>query len=191
MKKFISLGCDCSIAYQLTNLGLRTESYPLDWCSSPYLDTIIKLFETNFVDFANFSSYQIKSQSLEHFNTNTNDNLCLDTNIKSHYKLYHPIYKLTLPHEYIGDQIDIEQFENKYTRRVKRLLSSLDNEDNELIFIRLGNSKEKEKIKELENILYARCKCKFNIFYINYDDYQTDKFIWYRDYIPWKSLLTS
>lgn len=191
MKKFISLGCDCSIAYQLTQLGLRNESYPLDWCSTPNLDTIIKLFQTNFKDFANFSRYQIKTQSVENFNSNTNETLYLDTIIKSYYKLYHPIYKLTLPHEYNTDKIDIEKFEHKYTKRIDRLLSILDNEDNEIVFIRLGNSKEQEKIKDLEKILLARCKCKFNILYINYDDYKTDKFTWYRDYIPWKSILTS
>jgi hypothetical protein len=191
MKKFIALGCDCSIAYQLTKLGLRTESYPLDWCSSPNLDTIIKLFETNFVDFANFNSYQIKQHSIENFNSIVNETLCLDTSMKSHYKLYHPKYKITLPHEYVGDKIDIEQFETKYTRRIERLLSLLNNEDNEIVFIRLGNSKEKEKIKELEIILQARCKCKFNILYINYDNYKTDRFTWFRDYIPWESLLTS
>ena len=85
----------------------------------------------------------------------------------------------------------MEQFETKYTRRIKRLLSLLDNMDNEIVFIRLGNSKEKEKIKELENILQARCICKFNILFINYDEYKTDNITWQRDYIQWKSLLTS
>lgn len=191
MKKFIGIGCDCSIAYQLTKLELRTETYPLDWCSTPHLDSIINLFKYNFLDFANFSTYQINPQSLEKFYSNTNDKLSLDINIKSHYKLYHPIYKLTLPHEFIGEDINISDFENKYTRRIDRLLSILDSEDNEIIFIRLGNSKEKEKIKELENIIKSRYKCKFNILYVNYDDYNTNNYNWFRDYIPWKIILTS
>ncbi len=191
MKIFVPVGCDCSIAYQLSQLGLRGVSYPLDWCSSPHLDTIIQLFENNFKGFEKFDKYQIKPQSQAMFNTNLETSLLLDETMKSYNKLYHLDYKITLPHEYVGNNINSRNFEEKYTRRVARLLSLLDNMDNEIIFIRLGNNKEKTKIKELEKTLQARCKCKFNILFINYDDYKTDHFTWQRDYIPWKSLLTS
>ena len=187
---YISLGCDCSIAYQLSKLNLRTEAYPLDWCSSPHLETIIQLFKTNFEGFDKFDNYTIKKQSIQNFNTSLETSLFLDSTIKSYNKLLHKQYKIVLPHEYEGNEIDIEKFETKYFRRIKRLLTLLHSSNNDVIFIRLGNTKEKQKIIELENILQARCKCKFKLLFINYDDYKTSDYNWYRGYIPWKTILT-
>ena len=47
----MSIGWACRPAHQLRINGLRDEAFPLDWQKDYSLDTVIHLFETDFVDF--------------------------------------------------------------------------------------------------------------------------------------------
>lgn len=48
---YMSIGWACRPAHQLRINGLRDEAFPLDWQKDYSLDTVIHLFETDFVDF--------------------------------------------------------------------------------------------------------------------------------------------
>ena len=45
---YVSLGSDCSIAYQLSNYNLRQKSYPFDWVRTPNLNTFIDIIKDRF-----------------------------------------------------------------------------------------------------------------------------------------------
>ena len=48
--KYISLGGNCSVAFQLNRLKLRKKSYPFDWAKIS-LNQLLRVLENNFEDF--------------------------------------------------------------------------------------------------------------------------------------------
>lgn len=200
MVKYISLGMDCCIAYQL-NLH-ENNNYsgilPFDWCLSKNILDIINIFETNWIHFLNKDNWVIESID------NNNFNLGLSTN-KSKFRVKHKIYKLVYPHDLLEPNIDY--FIDKYTRRINRLNNLItysqtnlitdrlhnlitSSQTNliaeEIIFIRIGTNKDIIHIDKLNNLLksiFINSKLKF----INSMDYKTTD--WKRDNIDWKKII--
>jgi hypothetical protein len=203
MDLYISLGCDCSVSYQLRKLGLQhCGSMPFDWMKLTSIDKLISILDNNFRDFQDFSKYDFKAQSPV-FDYIVNDNSGWQTELKSLVKMTHKEYGFTLPHEYRENMINIVEFENKYSRRIERFISVGRNANIHKIFVRLCDKKEdKKEAKQnkkqiLENALYKLGFVNFQIKYINMDSYSNlislccgkSGFNWRRDYIPWSELL--
>lgn len=188
---YISLGCDCSVSYQLRQLGLQTNgTLPFDWMRIDKLENIISIIKMGFNDFARFDSYIIKQQSLEfdYFDTNAS------SNVKSQFKMTHKTYKFILPHEYQDNYIDKMEFEAKYDRRIKRFLDIGRNPKIHKVFVRLGTLKEQKLINQLEEALNKLDIMNYQIKYLVLEEWNDfiskDKpFRWQRDYIPWIELL--
>lgn len=188
----ISLGCDCSVSYQLRRLGLQARgTMPFDWMRIDKLADVITILESGFNDFAKFESYTIKQQSLafNYFNTDAS------ANVKSQYKMIHKKYKFILPHEYQGTSIDSHKFEEKYSRRISRFLEIGRISDIHKVFVRLGTLKEQTLIRQLETALEGLGIVNYEIKYIVLEEWndlipKDMLFRWQRDYIPWKELLT-
>jgi len=51
---FISLGCYCTVAQAIKDLGIRQRAYPFDWVRSP-IEGVIRCFEDKFEDFLTFT----------------------------------------------------------------------------------------------------------------------------------------
>ena len=191
--QYISLGCDCSVSYQLRKYGLQTMgSLPFDWMKLDKLQDLLTILDDNFAEFAKFDSYIVKTQSdsFENF-----DMYSEKEKILSRRKLIHSKYKFTLPHEYINDTLNIEQFEDKYARRIDRFQTLVTDKSIKKIFVRLCGNKESKEVKNkmlLEECLF-RYGCKnLEIVVINYNEYDSlipDEYRWQRDYIPWKKIL--
>lgn len=203
MDIYISLGCDCSVSYQLRKLGLQScGSMPFDWMKITRIDKLISILDNDFRDFKDFSKYDFKEQSPV-FDYIVNDNCGWQTELKSLVKMMHKEYEFVLPHEYRENMINIVEFENKYTRRIERFRSIGRNENIHKIFVRLCDKKEeKQNLKDnnkqkLEDALSRLGFVNFQIKYINMDAYNNlihcccgkSEFDWHRDYIPWSDLL--
>jgi len=62
--KFISLGCNCSITYQLNKYNLREEAYPFDW-SKISINQLISVLQNNFDLYS--ETISLKNISNKHF----------------------------------------------------------------------------------------------------------------------------
>lgn len=187
MTCYISLGCDCSVSYQLRYLELQKYgSMPFDWMLIQKLESVCDILESEFMGFTDIENYIPKSQSDKFDNCDSHE-------YKSQKKLVHKCYGFTLPHEFIGDQIDVLEFEEKYSRRIVRFQSISKNESIRKVFVRLGNSKEKGKINRIEEVLSHCGYSNYEVKWINMDNFTElippGIFDWKRFYIPWEKIL--
>jgi hypothetical protein len=187
MTCYISLGSDCSVSYQLRALGLQNYgSMPFDWMLIQKLESVCDILASEFMEFTHIDNYITKVQNDKFDN-------CDSQEYKSLKKLVHKRYGFTLPHEFIKEQIDMLEFENKYSRRIARFQSICKNESIQKVFIRLGNSKEKGKITKLDDILGQCGYSNYEVKWINVDDFQIGEgevYTWQRNYLPWNTLLS-
>lgn len=188
--QYISLGCDCSVSYQLRKLKLQTMgSMPFDWLKLDKVQDLISVLDNNFDSFNKFDSFTVKEQSDNFDNFEKQE-----TKILSRRRLIHNKYKFIMPHEYVDDYLDIKQFEEKYARRTARFKTLVKDSNIKKVFVRLCNKKENnEKNKILLEECLSRYGCKnFDIIIINYNDYDMllqSAFEWQREYIPWNDIL--
>jgi len=195
MSLHISLGCDCSVSYQLRKLGLQTHgTMPFDWMKLTSIDKLLSILDNDFNGFADFSKYDIKEQQpvfdyFDNANANVNDNANDNANandskllvkslvkllVKSLVKLTHKEYGFILPHEYNANMINIVDFEDKYSRRIEKFRLVCRDDKIQKIFVRIGNKKEECKIDKLEEKL-SRYGCNnFIVKFINMDTYNAN-----------------
>lgn len=159
---FISLGNNCSISYQLQNLGIKKYSYPFDWCKIS-ISQLNDILENNFED---FSDINIKKFS--------NNHLYNDNNKYGSY-LLHNKYNITFAHElFINSNKNINKFKLKLNKRIKRFL---DHKNDYIIFIIIEHKQSNEnKLLELVNKLNKYFNY-FKILYIKIDDIENIKTI--------------
>ena len=137
---YIPLGCDCSIAYQLNKLNLRTVALPFDWIRINITD-LINILETKFQFLCMKEHLKIEKIDYGFFpELNTidpnMDNL-LDQSKPSKIKIINTKYNFLYPHEpnYDTNEEILDQFIKKYSRRVDRLLQLLDDKSIRKIFV--------------------------------------------------------
>lgn len=117
MKQFrnvISLGAFCFVASKLRRLNLRKQAYPFDWIITD-IQTVMTLIENNFNDFCN-EDLLVKKYG---------ENGVFYDNLK--YSL------LRFVHDFNEDCTNTEEIKRKYSRRLNRFYSHIN--DNTL-FIR-------------------------------------------------------
>lgn len=152
---FISLGGNCSIAYQLKRLGLRHKSYPFDWCKMS-INKLNKVLEN---DFENFSDIKIFKFSKNHLLEN--DDLLNDNGsyiVKNKYNI-------SFAHELKTDtEKELKKFKETLERRITRFKNL--NADN-LTFIIL-NLENKQNDNLNAEILTKNLKIYFNNFKLVY-----------------------
>lgn len=176
MKKyshFISLGFFCSVALELERLGLRSASYPFDWCISDFKG-VIQAIDSHFDDFL---KYDDLSQNMDIHEQYKNDKyniyffhdfdryLPLEeqiSTVKVRYdrrieRFYKNISEPTIFIRYISDKgltedgktNELDWIENNYDKIIMLLKSF--NSDNDIIFIaNQGVSSHKIKIYSVE-----------------------------------------
>lgn len=192
---YISLGSDCSVSYQLRQLGLQTYgTMPFDWMRIDKLQYVISILEAEFNDFAKFESYSIKAQSLAFDYVDVDSKANVNENEKSLYRMVHTKYKFILPHEYQGSLIDSKEFQKKYSRRIAKFLEIGRDRKIQKIYIRLGTIKELELIGTLQAALDKLDIVNYKIKYITLEEWdglipKDEPFRWQRDYIPWNHVL--
>lgn len=183
MAEYISVGSDCSVAYQLQKFGYRNKAYPFDWIHTKKLRKLIELIDN---DFDIFTDLKVKnySENFPYLNTGiwTLDKLGTTrvTNIK---------YKIDFVHDFKTSHIntEIDHVKQKYNRRIKRFYEIMKDETKKKILIRTGSQKEDIYIKLLEQCLLKKGCCNFRISFLPFEnipisiDWKKDSFDW-KDY---------
>lgn len=105
-RTIISLGGNCSVAYQLSRYGLRSESYPFDWCNMS-INSLIRVLEE---DFIGYEDIEIKKKSERHIKFGTEEATYIVRNR----------YNITMAHELVREE-EMEEIREKLRRRVERL----------------------------------------------------------------------
>jgi hypothetical protein len=185
----ISIGCDCAVAYQLRQRNLVENAFPFDWIKIDKIEMLEDTLEKNFSIF--FENYQIKQQSdnFDNFD-NFDDNIKEIKQIKSKKRLILS-NKIILPHEFVNDDFNFDEYKNKYERRIQRFINVVKDKDIRKIFVRADNNDiGEDKKKHLNKILENYGCINFEIKFINYSEYKlVGEFNWQRDYVNWRDLL--
>lgn len=160
---YISLGHNCSVAWNLQQLNLRTISYPFDWCEMS-LKQLIKVLSNNFLD---YEKLEIVKLSTNHINFDNN---------KPSYIIKNP-YNIKFAHEVIS-KMELNEFSNKLLERITRF-KNLKNP----IFIRIENNNinNYDELKLLLNKYFD----KYKLIIIDKNNY-TD---WKYSHLDWKKIL--
>jgi hypothetical protein len=178
--EYISLGSDCSVAYQLDMLGLRKEAYPFDWIRCNRTEDIISLMENKFQHFFD-EEYLIKEKEVDNFPLIKDDMILSNKSINIVMK--HKLYSIIFPHEIRKgyEYLDMMIVKEKYMRRVNRFYDVCTNSIVKKVFVRITNKKDDyEKID--------RCLKKFACNYelrIILIDKKTKYSNWKKDEIDW------
>ena len=165
--KYISLGSNCSVTYQLNKHKLRINSYPFDWTKIS-IEQLINTLENNFNEYTNIF---IKKMSQNHLDKNLNPTLLLYNS-----------YNISFAHEVINDsELYIDNFKIKLNNRINKfeklkLLSKI-----KIKFIRIELSKISSnyfnKINKLMIQLdrYVSSNSNFNLILIIHKDSKIPK----------------
>jgi hypothetical protein len=118
--KYISLGSNCSVAYQLKKRNLKNEYYPFDWCKISILQ-LINVLTNNFSNYSD--SLIIKKISPNHQSIILPDHqsIILKNN-----------YDIEFAHEIVNES-ELNNFKDKINIRINNFNSLT----NQIIFIRI------------------------------------------------------
>ncbi len=178
--RIISLGIDCSIAYQLiTRNNTNYYNSPFDWIYSENLNDVIKLIDNKFDGFLDINNYNIVKCESNKFGLDD----ALNEVEYSNFIMKHKYYKIRLPHE-LYDLGDIYKFKERYGKLINYFYS-LDELNEKIIFIRLGKNKDHDKLSELEQVLNKYFN-NFIIRFVNISNITTAS--WKKDEINWTQL---
>jgi hypothetical protein len=181
-KDYISLGGNCSIAYQLNKNKLRHIAFPFDWCRIS-LNQLILVFNNKFED---YNSIYIHKYSTIHPSIETNNKGSYIVKNKNNIEFAHELLQ--------DDPSNIDEMKDKILKRIQRLIDY-----KSPTFIRLETRDEKpDKYKLLLQILdkyYTNYKLivisripinHSRIEWIQLKEYSED---WKYNYIKWNELL--
>jgi hypothetical protein len=173
-KRFVSLGSNCAVAYQLQQFNWRHASFPFDW-SRIKLSQLITVLENNFHDYENLEIKKISENHLDFISGKPSI-------------IYKNSYGIEFAHYY--------NFHETLPRRIDRF--------NKLInptFIRIETGKITENIQELYNKLITILNKTFNtyeIIVVSIDKIKNPKVInrslksfendWRNPQVNWKEL---
>lgn len=106
--EYISFGSDCAIAYHLSRLGLRTQSYPFDWIMTPNIvPCLVDHFE-HFMDGWSMKK-QVIAPAIGDEWQDQEETMVRMTNA----------YGFTFLHD-VGLHTDLDTVKEKYKRRIQR-----------------------------------------------------------------------
>jgi hypothetical protein len=141
--EYISLGCNCSIAYQLDKYNIRHNSHIFDWCNST-INQIINALEDNLAEYIStlsITDFSNKHKYIKLLSNNNENNIIYEKifknllNVQGTYKCKNK-YGITLSHELINKN-DLSILKEKLSRRVDRFLNLQKSKYDILNFIRL------------------------------------------------------
>ena len=114
--EIISLGSNCSIAYQLATYNLRYNAYPFDHVKIPSFKILNKVLKNNFDSYIEFIIKENKTCYEHIINDDFNNNINNTTILKNKYNII-------FPHDCssnISYDLQIENIKEKYNRRIER-----------------------------------------------------------------------
>jgi hypothetical protein len=181
MYSIISLGIDCSIAYQLcirnNNNHLKS---PFDWMFCEKITDIIELIDNKFNDFTKYENYELLPiKSTTFFGLNN----ALEIHKRANFIMKHKYYKIRLPHE-LETIDDILKFKTRYNELICEFYS-YNNIYDKIKFVRLGKEGDAVHINKLYEVL-GKYFDNFVIEFVNVSKYVTTD--WKKNELPWEDI---
>lgn len=139
---------------------------------------LLQLQDNNFnilLDESNYEMIELKSNT-HHYNDS----------IYTTHRLVHKKYKLQFNHE-ISTISTFNDFKERYNRRAKRFMD-LKYSDKNLVFIRLGTSKDTNHLSQLNTVIDDLFGKNSRLIFINSSEYK-ETTSWKREEIDWLKLL--
>jgi hypothetical protein len=187
----ISLGSDCSVAYNLQRLGYRNFSFPFDWIISK---NIIDVLSNDFVDFLNVDFLKIAGRtSFSHIEENfseTDEHLCSMLRVK-HTKyigveFLHDFKNFAPGKEFLECKVkevieDIEYVVEKYNRRIERFYNVMRDRNIEKHLYRICKYDEREQIEKIfkeKNFLNWKLHIKLYSEFPQCEEWKRSEFDW-------------
>lgn len=125
--EYVSLGGDCSVAYNLQTLNKRTFAYPFDWVRINSLNIISDIIENEFNDFISSATKIDESNKFPLIDDNFSDN-------KNNTLIMENKYGVRFYHDFSANY-NLNEIIEKYNRRIKRF-SKLIKSNRNICFIR-------------------------------------------------------
>jgi hypothetical protein len=177
----ISLGSDCSIAYQLSKHKLRQEAYPFDWILTPKLSNVIKCIENEFEGFLD------NLESVKETNTYPKIEEDWIDSPSELIKVINLYYRFSFVHDF-KTMDDLEEVRSKYKRRIERFSKIMKDVTIKKKLYRIG--KKSDNVEELCKVFDKLGYCNYKIKFISYDkfsvvDSEGDADGWKRDTFDW------
>lgn len=160
---FVSLGSNCSVAYNLKKHGLREKAYPFDWCKVS-INKLCRILENKFDD---FSDIEIVKKSDNH-------PLIDSTNIGSY--IIKNNYGIQFAHE-VTNEDQLVSFSNCLDRRISRFIELKDP-----IFVRIETTNLSEKQMDKYDRLLSVLDTYFDnykLILISKNELSNNKVIWH------------
>ena len=154
--KYISIGCQCSVKYQIDKHKGITETLFFDWLMTS-MNSVIKILSCDNINDILYFDNIIKDINIPYHGNNTRIVIkSLDFCVSLH----------DLPKNYTND--DIINFINKYKRRFNRIIEIIKSNE-KIYFIRDDESDFDDNIRNkfIETILKINPNCNFTIVVIN------------------------
>jgi hypothetical protein len=178
---YIPLGADCSIAYQLQKLGLRTCALPFDWIRCNNLENIMECITNNFQIFIDPKFLVVEDTHSKFPYLETDD---FSDDVSEHIIVKHVIYGIKFPHDFKSSiETEIESAKEKYQRRINRFYEIIANPKIKKIFVRIDNKKTSGA--RLDEFFSKICD---NFIIKHIIPPQITYTSWKKDELDWKSL---
>jgi hypothetical protein len=185
MVEFVSLGSDCSVAYQLNLHKLRTSAYPFDWVRCNDFNTTVDCIENNFEHFFDQTDLRSIPSNGTHpymrddqFDINRHGLRVV--NKKNNIRFYHDFLH-NLTEEY-------DDVRKKYDRRIKRFFETLEGKKR-IVFVRVERSEIPEKTIGRFDSVIRRYTNNYSLCVVVLKKYKNIQFkSWTKDEIDWNSI---
>lgn len=175
---FIPIGNDCSVAYNLSQLGKRQFALPFDWIRLNNIAQVIQLLENDFDDFLALEYLKVK-RTVTGFPLLEDDWIDLPSDTSGDNGVERPEivnskYNISFLHDFYSDNFaeELSSIKEKYVRRIDRLREILKNDDITKIFVRGTLKKKIPREEDLLNECLQRMGIQnFELRFIDFGDF--------------------
>lgn len=187
MNVYISLGTDCSVAYNLQKYNVRKNAYPFDWIRCSNFSKVVECIQNHFQDFIVQEKLEIIHCSDKFPLLKTDD--FIDGQFDNTLIVKNNRYGFKFVHDFNVDiESELSQITDKYRRRIERFYQTLVNPNIKVVFIRIGCSQLSHKDLEYFNSVIRNYTTNYEFKYIKY--HRKTKFqSWKREELNWETYL--
>lgn len=160
---YISLGSNCSIAFHMQKLGLKSTTFPFDWIETPNILLLSKLIHNNFNEILDYFTFIGTSYS-PMIENNWNEGNQIMLNIKnSKYDIIfkHDFASVLYPHR--KNHSEIQKY---YKSRISEFLKIMQDTSKYKKLFRIGKLDDKNRLKFLNDTFINKGFSNYTIYLV-------------------------
>jgi len=160
---YISLGNNCSIAYHIRKLGLKSSDFPFDWTQTPDIDMLSSLIQHNCKDL--FSNIILDGTHFANLIQN-------DWNEKKYIiiKIKNFKYNININNELASfiysQQITLNSIKKIYKKRINNFFKIMTDSTKYKKLYRIGNLSEITKFNNLNKVFISKGFTNYTIYFV-------------------------